>query len=120
MQLFNDVYLTSPVTYLLNTSFFTVLARDGVPLTERFAFTIYGSVEQNTTSEFVNYILYCNQPIPCRGLTITRNAGFPLVRWFDCNAQLAGQQIGIGQTITICGSFPIGGTGHVTTIGPNC
>ena len=120
MQLFNDEYLTTPVTYLLNTSFFTVLARDGVQLTERYAFTIYGSVEQNTTPEFVNYILYCNQPIPCRELTITRNAGFPLVRWFDCNALLAGQQIGIGQTITICGSFPIGGTGHVTTIGPNC
>jgi hypothetical protein len=120
MQLFNDEYLTSPVTYLLNTSFFTVLARNGVELTERYAFTIYGSVEQNTTPEFVNYVLYCNQPIPCRELTITRNAGFPLVRWFDCNAQLAGQQIGIGQTITICGSFPIGGTGHVTTIGPNC
>jgi hypothetical protein len=120
MQLFSDQYLTTPVTYLLNTSFFTVLERDGIQLTERYAFTIYGSVQQNTTPEFVNYILYCDQPIPCRELTITRNAGFPLVRWFDCNAQLAGQQIGIGQTITVCGSFPIGGTGHVTTIGPNC
>jgi hypothetical protein len=120
MQLFVDEYLTTPVNYLLNTSFFTVLARDGVQLTERYAFTIYGSVQQYTTPEFVNYILYCNQPIPCRELTITRNGGFPLVRWFDCNAQLAGQQISIGQTITVCGSFPIEGTAHVTTIGPNC
>lgn len=120
LQLFNDVNLTSPVDYFLNTNFITVLARDGVDLTERYSFTISRSTSQNIVSEYVYNILYCNETVPCRELTITRNGGFPLVRWFDCNARLAGQQIGVGQTVTICGSFPIGGTGHVTTIGPNC
>jgi hypothetical protein len=120
MQLFFDEYLTTPVNFLLNTSFYTVFSRDGVPVTERFSFTISGSTEQYTTNEYVNYILYCNQPIPCRELTITRSGAFPLVRWFNCNAQLSGQQIGVGQTITVCGSYPIEGIGYVTTIGPNC
>jgi len=52
--------------------------------------------------------------------TRTRFGGFPLVRWFDCNAQLAGQQIGIGQTITVCGSYTIYDINNSTTIGPNC
>ena len=121
MELFNDQFLTSPVNYLLSTSSFTILERDYVPLTERYSFLTFGSSEINTQPQYVSAVLNCTGPIPCRELTITRtNPNGSLVRWYGCDAKLAGQQIGLGQTITICGSFPIQQSNGSTTIGPNC
>lgn len=121
MELFNDQFLTSPVNYLLATSSFTVLERDYVPLTERYSFVTSGSSQINTEPQYVGGVLNCTGPIPCRELTITRtNQNGSLVRWYGCDAKLAGQQIGLGQTITVCGSFPIQQSNGSTTIGSNC
>ena len=121
MQLFADQYLTIPITFLLETSFYTVLERDYVALTDRYSFITTGSSQQYTQNQYVGGILNCSGPIPCRELTITRtNPNGSLVRWYDCNAILSGQQIGLGQTITICGSFRIQQSNASTTIGPNC
>ena len=121
MQLFADQYLTTPVNFLLETSFYTVLERDNIPLTERFSFITTGSSQQYTTNQYVGGVLNCSGPIPCKQFAITRtNANGSLVRWYDCNALLAGQQIGLGQTINVCGSFRIQQSNASTTIGPNC
>lgn len=121
MQLFADQYLTMPITYLLETSFYTVLERDYVELTERYSFVTTGSSQQYTQNQYVGGVLNCSGPIPCRELTITRtNPNGSLVRWYDCNALFSGQQIGLGQTITVCGSFAIQQSNGSTTIGSNC
>ena len=59
--------------------------------------------------------------IPCRELTITRTGSQEsLVKWYDCDGVITELQIGLGQIITVCGSYPIEGSNYSTTIGSNC
>lgn len=113
--LYGDPLLSVPPIYMNYQSFYMVLERNDIPLVNRFSI--------NTTGQgaSVANVYHCGDAIPCRELTFTKivDNTFPLM-YYNCGGTYQSQPISFGQTVTVCGSYPVYRNTFSINIGNNC
>jgi len=101
--------------------FYFVYERDGIPLDNLFSFNPEGGSSYEMGPRYVANVYTCGDQIPCRELTFTRNSNQTSVLMsYNCSGSYTIQPISLGQTITLCGSYPVYMDGLSITIGNNC
>ena len=107
--------------FMNHQSFYTVFERNGVPLVDRFGINPIGGLSYEDGPRYVGNVHYCSDPIPCRQLTFTKtiNNTTPIM-FYNCNGTYQSEPINFGQTITVCGSYPVYQSEFTVSIGNNC
>ena len=107
--------------FMNHQSFYTVFERNGIPLVDRYSINPIGGLSFEDGPRYVGNVHYCGDPIPCRQLTYTKiiNNTTPIM-FYNCNGTYQTQLINFGQTITVCGSYPIYQSVFTISIGNNC
>ena len=114
--------LSGDPIFLNELVFYTVFERNGVPLTDIYSINPKGGLSFENAPRYIANIYYCGEQIPCRELIFTRNTNDDTtINYYDCvGGYVSPQPISLGQTITVCGSYPIYKEGISVNIGGIC
>ena len=120
-RLYTTSDLVGDPIYLNEQSYYTVFEKDGTPIDNRFSINPTGGLAWEDAPRYVGNVYHCGDPIPCRELSFTRNTNEnTTINYYNCGGTYASQIISLGQTINVCGSFPVYKLGIDVTIGNNC
>lgn len=121
VRLYSFPDLIGDPIFLNEQSFYMVFERNGVPLTNRYSINPEGGLSYEDNPRYVGNIYYCGDPIPCRELTFTKVVNTPnSFMYYTCDGTYQLQPINFGQTVTVCGSYPVYRNTFSISIGNNC